>query len=90
MSKNKILTITEMLSIGNWMSSNNLCGDNLSITVEIDDFNAFQKLHEDFYYRLNAYSNEKPNLEDKQFIVNVCGLKFIYFCNGDNQRTTVD
>lgn len=77
MGSNKILSITDILSIAKYMDENELIGDNVSININVDSKETLRKLNEDFYYRLNTV-DENVDFDNKEFVVNVCGLKFIY------------
>lgn len=74
---NKNLSITDILSIAKYMDENELIGDNVSININVDSKETLRKLNEDFYYRLNTV-DENVDFDNKEFVVNVCGLKFIY------------
>lgn len=75
--KIKNLNLSDILTIANLMDENNLIGNNVSVLIEISDKAALRKLNEDFYYRLNR-SDKETDFDSDEFIVNVCGLRFIY------------
>ena len=75
--KIKNLNLSDILTIENLMDENNLIGNNVSVLIEISDKAALRKLNEDFYYRLNR-SDKETDFDSDEFIVNVCGLRFIY------------
>lgn len=75
--KIKNLNLSDILTIANLMDENNLIGNNVSVLIEINDKAALRKLNEDFYYRLNR-SDKETDFDSDEFIVNVCGLRFIY------------
>lgn len=77
MGCNRNLSITDILSIAKYMDENELIGDNVSININVDSKETLRKLNEDFYYRLNTV-DENVDFDNKEFVVNVCGLKFIY------------
>lgn len=81
---NKNLSITDILSIAKYMDENELIGDNVSININVDSKETLRKLNEDFYYRLNTV-DENVDFDNKEFVVNVCGLKFIYKLNDEDK-----
>lgn len=83
----KVYNINDMDEIAAWMTAMRLDGDNISINIKVKDHDDLNDINRRLYQSSNIddKSDEVPQLESNEIIAVVCGVKFKFYVDANNQ-----